>query len=258
MSYCPSAFTFSEAHANKRVQAASETLGEGVVQRILGFALCLMGARREAIAQHLGIPLGTFLSLLTRITRDGLPALEDRRQRHSPFLPAAQHPAPVVHVASRESRMVVDFGTEGPSVSIPASNVLQTRVFLLTLLENGLLDRSQVADLLGYSPAHTARIARQLSQGDVAALLDKRQGQKQDYRITPDVKAELIQQFAVDLIARGKTSGEAIANELQERCQITISARTVRHHLAQLRLPSIRRSLPELLAAVKKTSTASS
>ena len=31
MSYCPSALCFSETHANKRIEAASKTLGEGVV-----------------------------------------------------------------------------------------------------------------------------------------------------------------------------------------------------------------------------------
>lgn len=258
MPYGPSALTFSGAHSDKRIQAAAKALGEGVVERVLAFALFLMGARREDIAQHLSIPLGTLLSLLTRLTRDGVPALEDRRHSHSQFLPAAQPQAPAVQVAATASALVLDFGAEGRNVSIPATNVLQARVFLLTLLDNGWLERSQVADLLGYSSAHTARITRQLARGDVPALLDKRQGQQQDYRVTAAVKAELIQQYVVDVVARGKTSAEAISSQLQERCQITIPARTVRHHLARMGLPAIRHSLPELLAAVKKTSRDSS
>jgi hypothetical protein len=101
-------------------------------------------------------------------------------------------------------------------------------------------------------------MVRRLANGDVHALLDQRQGQQQDYRLTPEVKAELIQQFAVDVIARGHTSGEAIAAELQQRCQITVPARTVRHHLARMGLPAIKHSLPRLLATVNKTSTPSS
>ena len=71
------------------------------------------------------------------------------------------------------------------------------------------------------------------------------------------IKAELIQQFAVDIIAGGKTSGEAVSAELRERCDIALPARTVRHHLARMGLPAIRHSLPQLLDAVKKTSKAS-
>ena len=258
MSYCPSSLVFSEVHSDHRVKAASKTLGEGVVKRVLGFALFLMGARREDIARHLSIPLGTLFSLLTRISKHGLPAVEDRRHRHSDFLSLPEHRTPALRVTARKSEIVLNLGAEGPTVSIPISNVLQTRVFLLTLVQNGLLERTQVARLLGYSSTHIARMTRQLAQDDVPALLDKRRGQEEDYRVTPEVKAELVQQFAVDIIARGRTSGEAISAELRDRCDIAIPARTVRHHLARMGLPAIRHSLPQLLAAVKKTSRGSS
>lgn len=258
MSYCPSSLRFSDTHSDKRVRAAAGVLGEGVVTRLLAFALFLMGARREDIARHLSMPIGTLFSFLTRVARDGLPALEDRRHGRADFLPPAEHEAPPTQVTRTEAGLVVDFGAPGRILSIPASNVLQQRVFLLTLLENGVLERSEVARLLGYSPTHTARLARQLRRDDVGALLDKRRGQTRDYRVTPEVKAELVQQFAVDVLTRGKTSGEAISAELEERCQITIPPRTVRYYLARMGLPAIRHSLPDLLAAVKKTSRMSS
>ena len=145
MSYCPSSLTFSTAHADKRVQAAATTLGEVVVQRLLAFALFLMGARREDIAQHLSIPLGTLFSLLTRVGQHGLPALEDRRHRHSQFRPPP-HPSTVpLKVAAKKSGIVLDFGPSGATVSIPGHHPLQTKVFLLTLLHSGVLDRSRVA-----------------------------------------------------------------------------------------------------------------
>jgi hypothetical protein len=258
MSYCPFSLRFSSTQCERRIEAASQALGEGVVKKVLAYALFLMGGRREDIARHLSIPPGTLLSLLTRIGKDGLPALEDRRRGRSEFLPAPHVSAPIFEVTSDEAGMVLNFGAQGRTVSIPTANPLQTKVFLLTLLENGWLERAEVARLLGYSPAHVARVARELTQGDVPALLDKRRGQQQDYRVPAQVKAELVQQFAVDVIARGKTSGEAIANELEERCQISIAPRTVRHHLAQMGLLAIRHSLPKLLAEVKKTSRTSS
>jgi len=258
MSYCPSSLPFSEAHSDNRVKAACRTLGEGVVKRVLAFALFLMGAKREDIAQHLSIPLGTLFSLLTRISKQGLGAVEDRRHRHSEFLPLPASRTPGVEVTSTESGIDVRFGSGGPTVSIPISNVLQIKVLLLTLLQNRLIDRPQVARVLGYSSTHIARMVRQLEQDDVPALLDKRRGQQDDYRITPEVKAELVQQFAVDIIARGRTSGEAISAELRDRCAMTIPARTVRYHLARMGLPAIRHSLPQLLEAVKKTSSGSS
>ena len=165
---------------------------------------------------------------------------------------------PTLEVTKTESAFLVDFGDEDRIVSISVTNALQAKVFLLTLEQSGLLERTRVADLLGYSAAHVGRMARQMAEEDVSALLDKRQGQQENYRITPDVQAELVQQFAVDVIARGQTSGEAIAAELQERCGIVVPARTVRHHLARMGLSAIRDTLPQLVAAVKKTSDPSS
>lgn len=258
MSLCPSSIAFSKVRSTKRVEAASGSFGEPAVKRVVAFALFLMGAKREDIARHLSMPLGTLFSLLTRISRLGLPAIEDRRRSHSEFLPAPVHAPPAVKVTSKESGIVVDFGGQGRAVTIPAANVLQTKTFLLTLLENGLLERSQVAHLLGYCATHTSRLARELARGDVPALIDKRRGQKQDYRVSSQVKAELVQQFVVDVIARGKTSGERLSAELEERCAIVLPARTVRHHLARMGLPAIRNTLPQLLEAVKKTSRESS
>jgi hypothetical protein len=56
------------------------------------------------------------------------------------------------------------------------------------------------------------------------------------YRVTVEVKSELIQQFAADVITRWTTCGLAISAELQKRCNMTIPACTVRHHMANMGL----------------------
>ncbi len=253
MSYCPLHIGFSKAHSEKRIAKASQTLGDAVVKRVLAFALFLMGARREDISQHLTIPSGTLFSLLTRIGRTGLPAIEDRRRKHSGFLPAPVPQEPSIEITANRSEILLEFGSGAQQLTIPNYNSLQVKTFLLTLLQNGLLTCSQVARYLHYSPTHTARISQQLAQDDVLALMDKRTGQQQDYRVTSAVKAELIQQFVLDVITAGQTSGSSIAEGLKERCDISVPARTVRHHLAELGLSKIKHSLPELVAAAKKT-----
>jgi hypothetical protein len=236
------------------MQRALRILGQKVVQRILCFSLYLLGVNRSAIGQALDIPAETAKSIIKAVGKKGLTALEDRRHRSSAFLPTApQRPASMI-VQTGQNHIIVDFGIEGRQLKIPRQNVLQARAILLSMLNSGLLSRRQVADVIGLTPAHTATLARRLDSDGFLVLIDKRLGQKSDYRITPEVKAELVQQFTLDIITRGKTSGEAISCELQERCHITIAARTVRHHLARMGLPKIKRTLPRLVAEVKKTS----
>jgi len=121
-------------------------------------------------------------------------------------------------------------------------------------LDAGLLDVGNVADALGLSRERTRKLRAQLARSGVDTMLDKRKGQQQDYLFTPEVKSELVQQFALNAVSGRRTSGRAIAEDLQQRCEIEVSERTVRLHLDRLGLSRIANSLPELLEEQKKTS----
>jgi transposase len=234
------------------MQRAQQFLGVNIVQRLVCFALYLLGVNRSAIARALEIPEETAKSIIKAMNSDGLCALEDRRRSVSTFLPQSRpQPAPIT-LQQADERIVVDFGVEGRQMEMPRQNVLQIRAVLLSMLNSGMLSNQQVAEVIGLTPTRTVTLARLLEHEDISSLMDKRQGQKSDYRVTPQVKAELVQQFVVDAIAHGKVSSEAISAELKERCQMTVPARTVRHHLARIGLPAIKRTLPKLLAAAKK------
>lgn len=249
---------FSPSLSQSRLQRAVGTLGETVVHRLLCFALYLLGVNRRAIGEALGIPPETAKSIIKAVGKEGPQALEDRRHRVSDFLPQTPIALSPVSLSLTREHIIVDFGAKDRQLQIPRQNERQVRAILLSLLNNRLLPKDQVAKAIGLSVAHTSALAQRLHNEGIEALIDKRQGQQSDYRITPEVKAELVQQFAVDVLARGKTSGEAICEELQDRCQLTVPARTVRHHLARMGLGKIKQSLPELVAAVKKTSAISS
>jgi hypothetical protein len=124
---------------------------------------------------------------------------------------------------------------------------------LLTLLDQGLVGTRDVSEALGLSAVHTLNLARKLHADDVPALIDKREGQKQEYRFTAEVKAEIIQQFVLDVVAGGRVSGRLLSEHLQERCKLSLSARSIRDHIGKLGLSRIKKSLPDLLRGLKKT-----
>jgi len=240
--------------SENRIDKAQQTLGLAVVQRILCFALYLLGVNRKAIAQLLNVPLETAKSIIKAVNRDGLGALEDRRRRFSTFLPRVQpEPAPKT-LREEEDYVAVDLGVGGRCLKLSRQDPLQLKIVLLSMLNNDLLLKRGVAEALKLTPSHTTTLAQRLSEGGARSLVDRRQGQKQEYRVPAPVKAELVQQFAVDIITSGQTSGSKISTELKERCNISLPARTVRHHLAQMGLREIKQSLPQLLAGAKKNS----
>ena len=248
---CQKAF-FSSSLQQQRLEQARSVLGERVVDRLLCFSLFLLGIQRNTIAELLDAPPGTVRSVVRSVLHDGLPALEDRRSFSSTFLPSRQEPVKITIEKSPEM-ITVNLGDSG-RIEIPLENVLQQRVVLLSLLTDGLLSTREVSETLGLSMVHTRELSEKLSAGDVASLIDKRSGQTQEYRFTPEVKAQLIEQFVVDLVRDGRVSGRQMAEHLQQRCGIELSERSIRDHLRKLGLSRIKKSLPGLLKEAKKNS----
>jgi len=244
---------YSTRLAENRMAQALMSFGSSVLQRLLCYSLYLLGVNRKTIGQVLNIPSETAKSIIKTINRDGLAAFEDRRRQFSAFIPqASSNPQPIT-LREEEGHLLVDFGMSGRVLRLNREDPLQMKTILLTMLNSGLLKKRQVAEAIKVTPSHTATLARRLDEQGALSVVDQRQGQKQDYRVPRQVKAELIQQFALDVIASGRTSGSAISAELKERCNIIIPARTVRHHLARMGLRKIKGSLPQLMSAVKKT-----
>ena len=246
---------FSPQLSESRRDRAQQTLGSVAVERMLCFALYLLGLNRRAIGQSLDIPTETAKSIIKAVNKDGLEALEDRRRRFSTFLPKARPEPPPITLREEEGHIVVDLGISGRYLKLSRQDPLQLKTVLLSMFNNDLLSKQEVAEAIKLTPSHTATLARRLNEQGAGSLVDRHQGQKQEYRVTAPVKAELVQQFVVDIITSGQTSGGKISTELKERCNIFVPARTVRHHLAQMGLKEIKQSLPQLLAVVKKTSS---
>ena len=243
--------SFSAALQQQLLGQARRILGEKVVDRILCFALYLLGIERSSIAELTGSPSGTVRSVIRAILHGGVPAFEDRRRRSSTFLPP-QPEGMKIGVQRDEQGVRVDLQGRG-RIEIPRENTLQARVVLLTLLRSELVGTREVSEVLGLSTVQTLNLARALEEEDIRGLIDKREGQKQEYRFTAEVKAELIQQFVLDIVAEGRASGRSLSEHLLSRCELKLSERSVRDQLGKLGLSRIKESLPNLLSGLKKT-----
>jgi len=239
--------TFSSELAAKRMAKAECLFGTSVLKRILSFALFLLGGNRRAIAHTLGISFESLRTTLRVLHRDGLSALEDRRRAVSTFLT----PPTVglkINVREESCFLVIEFG-ENECVRIPRDNTVQIKTFMLSLVNAGLISEKTTGDVLQLSGAYVRDLAKQLAQKDVGgALLDKRRGQIQQYRMTPETTALLIQQFAAHAVSGKSTSSIVLADELN------VPDRTIRVYARKLGLSTIVNSLPELVTALKKNS----
>ena len=246
---------FSPEKSQERIRSALRVFDPGVLNKILAFSIYLLGGKRRSVANLVGMPDESVKTAVRVVLRDGFPALRDRRCSGVVRSPEACRAEARISARREDEYYVVDFGIEAIELRIPVGHRIEARTVLLSLLNAGLLSSTEVAAALGLSSAHCRELAGKLSSHDVVeALVDKRKGQKQDYRVGPEKKAEIIQQFAARVVTGQCTSSDVLAEVINEHSEIALSARTVRWHMEKLGLGSIKRTLPELVRTLKKTS----
>ncbi|KPA11471.1 transposase, partial [Candidatus Magnetomorum sp. HK-1] len=91
-----------------------------------------------------------------------------------------------------------------------------------------------------------------LEKEDVKSVIDQRKGQKHDYRFTPEVKGQLIEQFVIEVVSNRPTGGDRLTKIMKERCQLNLSAGSINSHLLKLGLSNIKDSLYEYFVESKK------
>ena len=246
---------FSPTKSEERINKALHMFPEGLLMRLLAFALHLLGVRRKAVAAFVCMPEESVKTVVRLAMRDGFPALRDRRRSEGPPVARASPSPPRIEARREGEWYVVEIGPSGNSLRIPVTFRVQARTVLLTLVNGGLLSVQETAAALGIHAAHCRELARKLASHDVVeSLVDKRQGQKQDYLVGPEQKAEIIQQLAARAITGQSTSSDVLAEVINERTQAGVSARTVRWHIQKLGLTHIKETLPQLVEMLKKTS----
>lgn len=245
--------SFSINYSKKRLVIANKVIGSITVKRIIAFALYLLGASRNAIAEILNMPYDTFKSFSERMEQDGISALIDRRLKQK-AIPEIIHPkSSKGHVDFTPEFLIIYFGIENQSITIPASNTIQIRTVVLTMLENNFIDTNTASQALNCHPVHVQRLNRKLQNDDATIFNDKRKGQTKDYIFTSETKGEMTQQFVVNLVNNGNVSSEKLSEDLKERCGLDLSPRTIRLHIAKMGLLKNKKSFPELIGRFKKT-----
>ena len=245
---------FSPDLADSRIRDAEAVFGEALLRRMTVFMLFVLGLKRSHITKAMGVPPGTIRTLVRRVMGTGLRGFVDHRggdgpTRPTPVLPPTA-PALVLHLAPDADTLTV----LGGDLHLPAANGVQRKVVLLSLMGEGMLGTEDVARALNMSVSHVRRLHRKLFASGVEAVLDKRCGQLQDYRVTPELKGEMIAEFVLELAGSGRASSVAVARRLAEHGVGTVSERTIRHHLERMGMNRVRTSLTAGLQAIKKGS----
>jgi len=165
---------FSPILCCQRISNAESILGTRVFNRIICFALYHLGAKRQNISDVLNMPPGTVRSTIRAIHQGGLAAFEDRRKKITTIVSPPLQRTQKAFVNRQQQSIIIAIGNT--EIRIPINKPLQTKVVLLTLLDNGLLNYSDVAKILNISKVQVSNLSKGLRDHDVPSLIDKRKG----------------------------------------------------------------------------------
>ena len=244
---------FVPQKSTERFNKALRVFDPKVLFRILAFALHIFGAKRNIIAELVDMPEESVKTTIRVVSRDGYPAFLDRRKSETISTPKPFSHKNNIHIRMDGDCVVVDLNSNNGKLKIPASNKIQVRTVLLSLMNSGIVSTREVAAILDISDAHCRKLAENLANNDVAdSLIDKRIGQLHDYRVGPMQKTEIIRQFAARSITGHSTASHLLADLVKNQTKSELSPRTVRWHVNKLGLSKIKKTLPELVEILKK------
>jgi hypothetical protein len=246
---------FSEKQSQKRIDMALRILPSQVLKKFLFFALYLLGVRLNTIASLVDMPEESGKTTISRVMKDGISALHDRRQsaKTNEVHISVSMPSQVT-VLTEKDYCAITFGDIGHQLKIPQKHQVHLRSVLLSLLQANLLSVHAVSSSLGITAAHCRELSINMEDEDITeVLVDKRKGQKQDLLVDQSVKAELIQHFAARAVTGHSTSSQALTQLINSTKKTNISSRTIRWHMNKLGLMKIKKTLPQLVETLKKT-----
>jgi hypothetical protein len=245
--------TFSQNQSQKRMEKVLQVMPVQVLKKLLFFALYVFGARFHTIASLVQMPTESGKTTISRVMKDGLPAFHDRRKSVLE-LPLPDKQSYQTSVSIKEDFCTIKFGKSGCQLQIPQSHRVHLRSVLLSLLQADLLSLQTVSSALSISKAHCRELSAKLIQNGVTqVLIDKRKGQKQDFRVDLSIKAELIKHFAARAVTGHSISSHVLTQIINTNRKVCISSRTIRWHMNKLGLAKIKKTLPELAETLKKT-----
>ncbi len=253
--YCQD-FTFDPKLSANRMEKAEVVFGKKVLINILCLCLYLLGVKRVTIAAALDLSANTMRAKIRTFLKDGFYSLGDRRQKSlvQPSKVEQKKDVTVSRAAIKQTQEEIVIAIENTSIVLLRKNSLLVKAVLLTLVDGNLVTKAEASDILKLSTAHIGYLCKELKDKDIHCLIDKRKGLQEDYKFTPDVKAELIKEFAVSCLTGESASGKALGEKMDTTFNTSFSERSVRFHMHKLGLNGIKKSLPEKYELEKKSS----
>ncbi len=131
---------FSPEKSQERITSALKVFRPEVLNKILSFSIYLLGAKRQSVADIVGLPEESIKTTVRVTLRDGFAALRDRRYSGVVDVSEVRRSEPRLSARREDECCVVDFGVREKELRIPLTRRIEARAILLSLLNADFRD----------------------------------------------------------------------------------------------------------------------
>jgi len=245
---CPDLKNLQSLHKGQnRINHAVKSLGEDVVNRILGYSLYLFGFPYDFISSKTDISEAGLKTLAQQINKNGTERFQDkRRKKECLYLKEKEktlNDAAIV-MYNEQEKDYSEFEIKGNfSIKIQKDDILGKKLLTLLFMNAGILMQKDVARIMNCQPLAVRDNFRKFQTSGSKGLLDRRCGQTKDYKFDEKVIVEILKKFissAFDMETPTKTN---ITKHLNETFLQRFSERATALHLKKMGLTDNKKDL---------------
>lgn len=232
--------------SEKRIDRAIELLGEEVVYRILAFSSYLLGWSQQEVAESFNYSVPGLKSLVQQVLMQGAERFMDQRKNEA--LPKStdrkivEEMTPVeIRIDGDEDNVIIDI--KSAILKLNTDDTLLRKVITMVLVDSEVLSKKAAADIMGSQPLAVIKNYKVFKEEGTKGLVDKRTGQKEDYKFDSKVKGELCYGYSMNILKGEKTSDSKLARYLTDALGREFSRRSVSYHMNLMGLNIIRSRL---------------
>lgn len=233
----------SQYISEKRINHAIEFLGEEVVTRILAFSSYLLGWSMQEVAESLNYSVPGLKSLIQQVLMQGVGRFIDHRKNETLITSMdrkVEEEKTTVEVSLDENQDNVIIDIKSAILRLNTNDTLLLKAIAMVLVDSDVLSKKAASEIMGSKPLAVMKNYKVFKEEGANGLVDKRTGQKGDYKFDSKVKGELCYGYSMNILKGEKASDGKLARYLTDTLGKEFSRRSVSYHMNLMGLNIIR------------------
>ena len=245
---CPDLKNLQSLHKGQnRINHAVKSLGEDVVNRILGYSLYLFGFPYDFISSKIGLSEAGLKTLAQQVNKNGISRFQDKRWKTGcsylkENVTEANETANINY--NEQVNGYAEFEIIGNvSIKVRKDDILGKKILTLLFMESGILMQKDVAIIMNCQPLSVRKNFKKFQTSGSKGLLDRRCGQAKDYKFDEKVIFEIFKKIISSVFDMETPTKTNITKHLNEIFSQKFSERATALHLKKMGLTDNKKDL---------------